>query len=432
MRGRPAPPRPAEPEWLGPYRLRRRLGAGGMGVVYLGDHAGSPVAIKVLRPELAADPAFRARFRREVEAAARVAGARTARVLDADGDGPSPYLVTEYVEGPTLCEAVASGGPFRGRRLASLAAGVAEALAAIHAHGLVHRDLKPSNVLLSPTGPKVIDFGIARAVDATALTRTGLRFGTPAWMAPEQLQDHPVTPAADVFAWGGLVAFAATGRPPFGSGAAEAVAYRIIHEAPQLGALPGPLRTLVEAALAKDPGGRPPARELLHRLDGATAPVEVTPVEAASRTRAGGPGQPGARTAPTAPGTPARPLPGWSPSTPRRRGRRLVAALFLLAAMSVVALSATPGLVLAVDQPRGPHPVPMRESGSGSSPDGPVPDFPRSAHGSGAAQAGYGLGGDCPGEDAGSVAGQDRPGDGEPDDQRDTAPGTAEDQPDHR
>ena len=388
MRGRPAPPSPAEPDRLGPYRLLRRLGAGGMGVVYLGDRGGGPVAIKVLRPELAADPAFRARFRSEVRAAARVGGARTARVVDADADGPTPYLVTEYVEGPTLWQAVDLGGPFRGERLESLAAGVADALAAIHASGLVHRDLKPSNVLLGRSGPTVIDFGIARAADAAVLTRTGLRVGTPAWMAPEQFREGPVTAAADVFAWGALVAFAATGRPPFGSGPAEAVAYRIIHQAPDLGTLAGTLRQLVEAATAKDPARRPTARRLLHQLAPAEAagrtwqqelhrPGEAAPgPDGATGTSAAAP----ATTAPTwgltdvlPPHQSQRPRPGLPPrhwpapaavrglpedrrgQRPNRwRGRRLIGALLLL-----VALCATPVLVLAVS----PAVVPAGGSG---------------------------------------------------------------------
>jgi eukaryotic-like serine/threonine-protein kinase len=213
---------PGDPKRLGPYELLGRLGQGGMGVVYLGRErrGGHRAAVKAIRPELAGDPAFAARFRREVEAARRVDSPRVARVLGADPAGPRPWLATEYVDGPTLAGAVAAGGPLTGGRLAAFAAGVAEALDAIHAAGVVHRDLKPGNVLLpggSPPEVKVIDFGIAWAADAT-MTRSGLRFGTPSWMAPEQLRDQPAGAPADVFAWGLLVAFAATGRHPFGGG----------------------------------------------------------------------------------------------------------------------------------------------------------------------------------------------------------------------
>ena len=260
---------PGDPAEVGPYRVLGRLGAGGMGTVYLAESpAGARVAVKVIRPELAGDVAFLDRFRREVDAARRVAGFCTAQVLDAKLDGPAPYLVTEYVDGVRLDLVVERDGPLAASNLEGLAVGVGAALAAIHAAEVVHRDLKPGNVLLSYFGPRVIDFGIARALDdaSTAITRAGTVMGTPAWMAPEQFGDAPVTTAADIFAWGGLVAYAGTGRLAFGRGPVEVLAYRIVHQPPDLNGLAEPLRPLVERAMAKDPASRPSARDLLEEL----------------------------------------------------------------------------------------------------------------------------------------------------------------------
>jgi Protein kinase domain/Domain of unknown function (DUF4352) len=269
------------PTEIGPYRVIGRLGSGGMGTVYLArGPAGARVAVKVIRPELAGDAAFLDRFRREVRAARRVAGFCTARVLDADLDGPVPYLVTEYVDGVRLDRVVATGGPLAASNLEGFAVGVAAALASIHADGLVHRDLKPGNVLLSYFGPRVIDFGIAHALDdaSAGITRAGMVVGTPAWMAPEQFTGSPVTPAADIFAWGGLVAYAGTGRLPFGTGPVEVLAYRIVHEAPDADGLDPTPRRLVERAMAKDPARRPSARGLLMELlgEGVTADLGRT------------------------------------------------------------------------------------------------------------------------------------------------------------
>jgi serine/threonine protein kinase len=259
-----------DPRRLGPYVLLWRLGGGGMGVVYLGEASDERlVAIKVIRPDLADDSVFLARFRREVEAASRVAGFCTARVIDADLDAERPWFVTEYVDGPTLQQAVKRSGALRGQSLSTFALGVAEALDAIHEAGVVHRDLKPSNVLLARNAPKVIDFGIARALDAASLTQTGKLIGTVNWLAPEQLRSDRASPLSDVFAWGGLVAFAATGRPPFGTGPAEVVVHRILHDDADLEGMEGELRTVVALALAKHPEERPPARALLARLLGA-------------------------------------------------------------------------------------------------------------------------------------------------------------------
>src|SRR5919197_628990 len=260
---------PGDPAEVGPYRVLGRLGAGGMGTVYLAESpAGARVAIKVIRPELAGDAAFIDRFRREVDAARRVAGFCTAQVLDASLDGPAPYLVTEYVEGIRLDLVVERDGPLAASNLEGLAVGVGAALAAIHAAEVVHCDLKPGNVLLSAFGTRVIDFGIARALDdaSTAITRAGTVMGTPAWMAPEQFGDAPVTTAADIFAWGGLVAYAGTGRLAFGRGPLEVLAYRIVHQPPDLNGLAEPLRPLVERAMAKDPASPPSARDLLEEL----------------------------------------------------------------------------------------------------------------------------------------------------------------------
>jgi len=196
-----APLQQTDPAWVGRYRLVARLGAGGMGVVYLAEtRDGQPVAVKVLRPELADNPEFRTRFGREVTALTRIQGMCTVRVIEADTEAPKPFLVTEYADGPSLSEYVDARGPLDPQMLYGLATGLAEALTAIHAAGIVHRDLKPSNVLLSQDGPKVIDFGIAQALDATSVTRTGIMVGSPGFMAPEQVTGRPGQPA-DVFAW---------------------------------------------------------------------------------------------------------------------------------------------------------------------------------------------------------------------------------------
>ena len=255
-----------DPPALGGYRLSGRIGAGGMGRVYLAfTPAGRPVAMKVMRPELGDDPEFRARFRQEIAAAQRVSGLFTAQVLDGDPDGSPPWLVTAYVPGPSLAQAVAGHGPLPESSVLLLMAGVAEALQAIHAAGLVHRDLKPSNVLLAADGPRVIDFGIARAVQAPMLTRTGFRVGSPQFMAPEQIQGGPVTAAADVFALGALAACAATGRPPFGEGDEAALLYRVLHAGPDLSGCPGPLLGLIQWCLAKDPAARPAPAQIIEQ-----------------------------------------------------------------------------------------------------------------------------------------------------------------------
>jgi len=268
------PLRPDDPIRIGHYRLTARLGSGGMGVVYLGvAWDGSQVAVKVLRPELAGDQEFRRRFGREVAALVRVKGARTVRVIEADSQSSTPFVVTEYAQGPSLSEHIDKYGSVDPGLLYGLATGLAEALTVIHAAGIMHRDLKPSNIILTDAGPKVIDFGIARRQDTTGMTKTGMMVGSMGFMAPEQISGHP-GPAADIFAWGVTVAYAATGRSPFGAGNAHSILYRIVYGDPDVAAVPGSLRPLVEAALAKDPQSRPTARQLLDRLTSASRPTE--------------------------------------------------------------------------------------------------------------------------------------------------------------
>ncbi|MGK8524377.1 serine/threonine-protein kinase [Nocardia asteroides] len=255
-----------DPTWIGDYRLLGVLGAGGMGRVYLGRSAGGrTVAVKVIRPDMI-DAEFRARFRREVAAARLVGGRFTAPVLDADVDADPPWLATGYVAGFALADAVDRYGPFTENSLLVLAHGLIEALTAVHGAGVVHRDLKPSNVLLALDGPKVIDFGIARAADDSKLTTTGKVIGSPGFMCPEQVTGDPVGPAADVFALGGVLVFAATGHGPFGVGETMQMLWRVVYEEPRLDDVPDRLRPLVAACLTKDAAARPAPAELLARL----------------------------------------------------------------------------------------------------------------------------------------------------------------------
>ncbi|MFI0407137.1 serine/threonine-protein kinase [Actinomadura sp. 3N508] len=263
---------PDDPRGLGGYTLLGRLGEGGQGVVYLGrDGDGEFVTVKLLRGGVAAGQRARSRFVKEADAALRVSGRHTARVLDADMTGDRPYIVSEFVEGPPLQHVVEDRGPLPPAKLRKLGLRTAAALAAIHRAGIVHRDFKPGNVLLGPDGAKVIDFGIARIADATPVT-TG-PVGTPAYMAPEQIEDEPVGKPADVFAWGATMVFAATGRPPFGTGPSAAVMRRVTSRSPDLGDLDGPLRDLAARCLDKNPAARPTASQIVRALREGQGPM---------------------------------------------------------------------------------------------------------------------------------------------------------------
>ncbi|WP_328506335.1 serine/threonine-protein kinase [Streptomyces sp. NBC_00391] len=257
-----------EPTVVGPYRLLGRLGSGGMGRVYLGRSAGGrTVAVKVVHPHFALDEEFRARFRREVDAARRVGGSWTAPVLDADPEASVPWVATGYAAGPTLTAAIADGGHLPPHSVRVLGAGLAEALSAVHALGLVHRDVKPSNVLLTVDGPLLIDFGIARATDGTAsLTSTGVSIGSPGYMSPEQILGKGITGAADVFSLGAVLAYAATGLSPFPGDSSAALLYKVVHEEPRLDGLEGDLRNLVAHCLSKDPTARPTPDDIARAL----------------------------------------------------------------------------------------------------------------------------------------------------------------------
>lgn len=258
--------RPEDPPQVGAYRLLGRLGGGGMGTVFLGRTVGGRnVAVKLIRGEYTADEEFRRRFRQEVAAARRVNGRWTPPVLDADTEGGRPWVATAYVPGPDLAQAIKRFGPLPVDTVRTLGAGLAEGLLAVHGAGLVHRDLKPSNVLLSLDGPRMIDFGIARALDGTgaALTQTGTVIGSPGYMSPEQATGTVAGPPSDVFSLGAVLAATATGRAPFGEGpTAVAVMYRVLHEQPDLDGLPDALRDIVVACLNKDPAGRPTPQQI--------------------------------------------------------------------------------------------------------------------------------------------------------------------------
>jgi eukaryotic-like serine/threonine-protein kinase len=260
----------SDPQRIGPYRIVERLGAGGMGWVYLArSPGGRAVAVKVVRPELAEEESFRLRFAREIELARRVSGAFTASVVDADPHADPPWLATLYIPGPSLDEAITAHGPLGEKQVRELGAGLVEALQAVHAAGIVHRDLKPSNVVLATDGPRVIDFGIARRAGFATVTMPGSVLGTPAFMSPEQIAsgdapDTEVGAPSDVFALGGVLVFAATGRPPFGSD--HVVMARVLAAEPELEAVPPGLRDLLARCLAKEPALRPPLSELQEAL----------------------------------------------------------------------------------------------------------------------------------------------------------------------
>jgi serine/threonine protein kinase len=286
--------------------------------VYLGlSPGGRAVAVKVIRADLAQDTGFLARFRREVAVARTVSGLLTAPVIDADVDGPVPWLATAYVPGPSLADAVTEHGPLPAASVLALARGLAEALSAIHAAGVVHRDLKPANVLLAGDGPRVIDFGISRAVEASALTHTGLVVGSPGFMSPEQAEGREAGPPSDIFSLGAVLAFAATGQGPFGSGSTPALVYRVVHSAPDLDLAPAEVRSLIDRCLAKDPARRPTAAGL---LGGAAYPADGWPPAPGTRALAAAPPT---MTAPRAanPGLPPQQPPQQPPQRARRLGR---------------------------------------------------------------------------------------------------------------
>ncbi|UED84755.1 serine/threonine-protein kinase [Streptomyces profundus] len=315
---------PGQPTSVGPYRLLGRLGAGGMGEVYLGrSPTGRTAAIKLVHAELASDPEFRRRFRSEVAAAQRVSGEWTAPVLDSDTESTVPWVATGYVPGPSLTQVVEKYGPLPEESVWALTHGLTQALTDIHDNGLVHRDLKPSNVLVTLDGPKVIDFGIARAVDASQVTRTGSMVGSPGYMAPEQIRGEHINSAADVFALGAVVAYAASGVSPFAPDqpSLHTVLYRVLHEEPELGAPEGPLtgylRQVAERCLLKDPNERPTLPQILrlaaHHTDnsGVWLPPGLTAQlgrDAANLLALDGPKD--------APDTPPPPSSGWPQGTP--------------------------------------------------------------------------------------------------------------------
>lgn len=379
------PLRPDDPQRVGRFRLLGMLGSGGMGRVYLGRADGRLAAVKVIRAELADSVRFRQRFRHELQAVSRLGGGFTAGLIEADQDARQPWMATEYVPGLSVKEAVDRHGVLPVPAVWRMVGGVADALAAIHDVGIVHRDLKPSNVILALDGPKVIDFGVARAADLSRLTMTGQQVGTPAYMAPEQAKTGAVGAASDVFALAGMVVFAATGRPPFGEGSPTEVLFRVVHEPPDLSglrALDADLHGLVERCLDKDPVRRPSAaavaaavtaqhpapdwpETLRERIEPRTTAVatawDTEPVVPADAPTSGG-DEPD--------------VPRWAPHPPppQRRTRTLVAAG--LAVLLTTLAAVTVGLLLthrAYDAPsaltaHGSPPSTPRSTGPATSP----------------------------------------------------------------
>ncbi|MFC3999271.1 protein kinase [Nocardiopsis sediminis] len=341
------PLRTGDPRELGNYRIEGRLGRGGMGTVYLArDASDRLVAVKLIHPDLSDDEDFRRRFAREVASARKVARFSTAGVLDARLDGDPLFIVSEYVPGPNLSQAITTDGPMLGGTLDSLAMGVAAALVAIHRAGVVHRDLKPANVLLSAVGPKVIDFGIARALDDdSAVTRSSQLMGTPAYLAPELVLGNDVTPASDIFSWGCLVAYAGIGKAPFDAPSVPAVLHRISSMQPGLEGLDPGLEPLVRQALAKDPADRPTAQQLLNRLVGQDDPADSTVDRSVVRS--------------------------WTPPSTARPTGLSGAAAGAAAAGAGAAAGALAGAEAAPDP--GATPVTGPPAGPGAAPTGPPP-----------------------------------------------------------
>jgi serine/threonine protein kinase len=277
---------PGDPWTVGRWKIDDRLGAGGMGVVYRAHDGDATCALKVARAELATDPAFRARFRREIDAMRRVRSRCVAQLIEADADADLPWMACEYVDGATLEDVVRAAGPLDDRSLLQLATMLAEGLVSVHSVDIVHRDLKPANVLLPRDGVRIVDFGIASEPALTTMTSSGLTLGSPAFMSPEQAMGQPVTSASDVFSLAAVIVFAATGRGPFGAGDASDVLHRVVHDEPEVPRLPAPLDDLVRRALAKDPRVRPSAAAMYATLvdSGKTVPVAV-PAPPVSRKR---------------------------------------------------------------------------------------------------------------------------------------------------
>ena len=342
-----------DPRQVGRYQLLGRLSAGGMGEVFLGQSPGGRlVAVKLIRDDLAADREFRVRFAREVAAARHVSGMFTAPVVDADLDAPRPWLVTAYVPGPSLAEAVDTQGPLPLSSVLTLAAGLAEGLEAIHAEGMVHRDLKPSNVLLASDGPRIIDFGISRAADATALTRANIFVGSPGYMSPEQAMGEEVGPASDIFSLGAVLTFAAAGDSPFGDGTVTTLLYRVAHDRPATDRLPSQLRPLVERCLAKDPRMRPTPDQILAELGNVDSGTDWLP-QPVAETLIGY-----ARPAVDATIPPAQPSPAPAPSA---------------AAPSAAAPLAPVPSAPAPSAPAPSAPAPSAPAPSASEPTAPAP-----------------------------------------------------------
>ena len=383
---------PGDPVQVGPYRLTGVLGTGGMGRVFLGwSSGGRPVAVKVIKPELAGDPEFRARFRREVAAARTISGLYTALLIDTDTDGPVPWLATAYVDGPSLNEAVSGYGPLPVESVLALASGLAEALTAVHAMGLVHRDLKPSNVLLASDGPRVIDFGISRAADTTTLTNTGQSIGSPGFLSPEQAVGREVGPLSDIFSLGAVLAFAASGNSPFGIGAPHALIYRVVHEPPALDGIPAELRPLITRCLAKEPGDRPTAGDLLAELTDVRPGAQWLPERITAALAAFAvPAPPAAvaghertATAATQPPPPVAAAASGARRSPWRRRGLLVpaAAAVVVLAAAGIALAATSGGAGQPDAFKGGAPtVSARPVAVTRHPATPAVGTPRPAH----------------------------------------------------
>ncbi|MGV9375370.1 serine/threonine-protein kinase [Nonomuraea sp. NPDC003707] len=346
---------PDDPPSLGGYTLSGRLGEGGQGVVYLAHTAaGEPVAVKLLST---GDQQTRARLARELDALEGIASFCTARVLDVSADGPRPFVVSEFVDGPSLADRVRERGPLRGGDLERLAVGTATALAAIHAAGIVHRDFKPANVLLGPDGPRVVDFGIARAEGAATMT-SGL-IGTPAYLAPEQISGSPASPASDVFAWASSMLFAATGTSPFGADTVPAVLHRVLHAEPDLSPLPPRLRGVIASCLAKEPSRRPTAQQLMMSLVNPNAPQ-------------GPPAAPLPRDAAVPEGLRTGPRPQAAITT-QGTGRSRSRGLLIGALAGLVALAATVVTILSVNS----TPTPLADQDD-SSPSATPPATPPS------------------------------------------------------